>query len=163
MFYRYHIRDLKQRIYTGIPEDLRDVDSARYGRFAEEGQAEEIVTLLRETFDARESHLKDLRQISGMIEKGWIRVVSEEGRIVALLSAIPQGRRLYIEQVLNRGKREYIHCLYLYALEEAVRSGISYAYTWVKDGNEKGEGIAVRYGHEKDGTADSIFVKGKRT
>lgn len=162
VYERYHIRNLKDDIYTNIPEEFRSLTADTYGRYAEEGEAEEILTLLYNTFDPRESHIKSLEEVRQMAQSHNLKVVLEQGRIITLVAFLFQGKKLYIEQVINKGPRPYMYCLYLSVLEEAVRRGINYAYTWVNAENQKGKRLAIGFGHEKEGLKDYIFVKGDK-
>ena len=115
-----------------------------------------------DTFDPRESHIKSLEEIKAMARNHNLKVVTEQGNILTLVAFLFEGKKLYIEQVINRGPKPYMHCLYLSILEEAAREGIHYAYTWVNAENEKGKRLAMRFGHEKEGLKDYIFVKGEQ-
>lgn len=158
-FERHHIRNLKESMYSNIPEDLQGLDARQYGRYAEKADAEEIFQILEDTFDPKESHLQSLEALEGMIEDKNIRVITENGKIVTLVTFWTQGRKLYVEHLINRGKREYAHCLYLGVLEEMNAAGINYVYTWISSQNIRIRRFISRFGYEKEGVVDYIFVK----
>lgn len=131
VYHRYHILDLEKDMYSQIPEDLQGLEAKKYGRYAEERDASEIFRLLENTFDPKESHLQSLDALKSMIRNRNVRIVTENGEIVTLITYWKEGKKLYIEQKINRGRREYMHCLYLGVLEKAKAEGINYVYTWI--------------------------------
>lgn len=160
-FQRYHIPNLKKGIYSKIPEDLQGIDAKRYGRYAAETEAEEILRMLQDTFDPKESHLQDLEELKRMIRNKHVRVISENNKIVTLITFWQEGKKLYVEHAINTGRREYMHCLYLGTLEDALSEGIRYVYTWVSSINERIRRFISRFGYEKEDVVDYIYVKGE--
>lgn len=161
VFQRYHIPNLRQGIYSKIPEDLQELDAKRYGRYAAETEAEEILRMLQDTFDPKESRLQDLEELKRMIRNKNVRVISECDKIVTLITFWQEGKKLYIEHAINTGRREYMHCLYLSTLENALLEGINYVYTWISSVNERIRRFISRFGYEKEAIVDYIYVKGE--
>lgn len=160
-FQRYHIPNLKEGIYSKIPEDLQELEAKQYGRYAVESEAEEILQMLRDTFDPKESHLQGLDELAHMIRNKNVKVISENDKIVTLITFWQEGKKLYIEHAINTGRREYMHCLYLGTLENALSEGINYVYTWISSINERIRRFISRFGYEKEDVVDYIYVKGE--
>lgn len=161
VFQRYHIPDLQKGIYSKIPEDFQGLDTKRYGRYAAEAEAGEILRMLQDTFDPKESHLQDLQELKRMIQNKNVRVISENDKIVTLITFWQEGKKLYVEHAINIGRREYMHCLYLSTLENALSQGINYVYTWISSINERIRRFISRFGYEKEDVVDYIYVKGE--
>lgn len=162
LFERHHIRNLNESMYRHIPEDLSCFNAAQYGRDARLEEADQIFSLLKATFDAKESHLQSLEALKNMIRDKHIRVITENGEIVTLLTFWEEGKKLYMEHAINKGSREYMHCLYLGVLEKAAANGINYVYTWINAKNKRVRGFMSRFGYEKEDILDYIFVKGEQ-
>lgn len=162
LFERYHILDLKTGIYTKIPVFFQGQKAMQYGRYATEEDAEEVLELLQDTFDHKESHLQDMKRLKHMIKKENVRVISEDGKIVTVVTFWYEGKKEYIEHVVNTARREYAHALYLSAFEIAVSNGINYAYTWIKSTNKRMQKFGSRFGYEKEDVVDYIYVKGEQ-
>lgn len=160
-FERYHIKQLKERMYENIPPELRHLSGEQYGRWAEPEDAEAIYQILTDTFDKKESHLCSIEELKEQIRGRRVRVADEKGRISTIVTFLSRGRKLYVEHAVNFGKREKLHCVYLFCLELAISGGINYAYTWVEEKNERSHRLIHRFGYEKDGLSNDIFVKGK--
>lgn len=161
IFQRYHIPNLKTGIYSRIPADLQGLDTAEYGRYATEEDAEQILQMLQDTFDPKESHLQDLNELKRMIQNKNVRVISEQDKIVTLVTFWQEGKKLYVEHAINTGRREYMHCLYLGVLENALSDGFNYVYTWISSVNERIRRFISRFGYEKEDVEDYIYVKGE--
>ncbi len=161
LFERYHILNLKEGIYTKIPDFFQGQKAMQYGRYATEEDAEEILRLLENAFDHKESHLQDMKRLKHMINNKNVRVISEDSKIVTVVTFWYEGKKEYIEHVVNIGCREYAHALYLSAFEIAVSNGINYAYTWIKSTNRRMQRFGSRFGYEKEDIVDYIYVKGE--
>lgn len=159
VFERYSISDLAGCIYKSLPEEFQNLDPSRYGQYAEEKDAPEILRILRDTFDPKQNHLEDQNELEEMIRAKQVRIIFDSGKIAALITFRMQAKKLYMEHLVNRGGRIYSYSLYLYVLESALAKGVRYVTTWIAEDNLRSQGFAKHFGYEKEGLLDFIFVK----
>lgn len=145
---RASIYNLKEDVYKNIPDKYQDVKCWDVIQYAEKDHAEDIYNLLYNTFDPFTSHLPTFEEIRADIEKKNIVDVTEDGHVVAFIMFKIQGKKIYIEQIINQGKSLYMHALYMGILEKAMDDGINMAYTWVREGNDRAYALMRRYGYQ---------------
>ena len=156
---RASIYDLKGDVYKNIPDKYKDVKAWDIIQYAEEQHAEDIYDLLYDTFDPFTSHLPSLDEIKADIDKGNVVVVTEEGHAVAFIIFKVIGKKVYIEQIINRGESVYMHALYMGVLEKAMADGINIAYSWVKEGNARAYALMHRYSYQWEGIKNFAYRK----
>ena len=60
-------------------------------------------------------------------------------------------KKFYINQIVNKGKREIIHAILLNRLEEYIKAGGKYLYAWVEERNIASVKFHEKYGMKHDG------------
>ena len=161
IFERYCISSLGKGIYKELPKEFQNLEASHYGEYAKEEDAAEILQMLKDSFDPKQNHLEDIHVLKEMIRNRQVRIISDQGKIAALITFRMQGRKLYIEHLVNRGQRVYSYSLYLYILEAALSKGIQCVNTWIAEDNLRSQRFAKHFGYEKDGLVDFIWVKEK--
>ena len=150
---------LGQTLYDRIPARLRNVPCERYAGRAASSDTDDIYHLLYETFHPLTSHLQDREMLKAQIEDGRILLVKEKGKLTTLLTYELQGKKLYMEHMINRGDSIYMHALYFTVLQEVLHQGIDVVYTWIRKDNARALAFAGRYGLTPDGVQNYVYVK----
>lgn len=125
---------------------------------AQTSDAEEITALLWNVFRPEISHLLYENEMRELIRAGQITVHRTEGRIDALLQAEVLPKKFYINQVVNRGERRFVHAMLLSRLEQYVEAGGKYLYAWVEENNMASRRFHGKYGMEHDGMFSMIYL-----
>lgn len=156
---RASIYNLKEDVYKNIPDKYKDVNIWDIIQYAERKHAQDIYDMLYDTFDPFTSHLPTLDQIVVDIEHRNVVVVIENGHVAGFIIFKVIGRKVYIEQIINRGRSVYMHALYMGVLEKAMADGINIAYTWVKEGNERAYALMRRFNYQWEGIKNFAYRK----
>ena len=120
---------------------------------AKEQDAEEINSILWSLFYTEISHLLSNDELREKIKDGLITVHrnADDNHIDALLQAEVMPKKFYINQIVNKGKREIIHAILLNRLEEYIKAGGKYLYAWVEERNIASVKFHEKYGMKHDG------------
>ena len=153
------IYNLKEDVYKNIPDKYKDVNIWDIIQYAERKHAQDIYDMLYDTFDPFTSHLPTLDQSVVDIEHRNVVVVTEEDHVAGFIIFKVIGKKVYIEQIINRGKSVYMHALYMGVLEKAMADGINSAYTWVKEDNERACALMRRFGYRWEGIKNFAYRK----
>lgn len=128
------------------------------GEFATPADAEELYELLYKIFDYRVSRLPSMEQLIEMIEKKWVLLYREHGKITAFLMYQIEGRKYYGYQIYNKGTADITYNLERKATKYAQSAyQVKSSYGWVEIDN-LGANDRCESG-SFDGTYDYIFVK----
>lgn len=128
------------------------------GEFATVEDAEELYELLYKIFDVRVSRLPSMQQLIEMIEKKWVLLYREQGRVIAFLMYQIEGRKYYGYQIYNEGTADITYNLERKATQYAKSAyQVKSSYGWVEIDNF-GANDRCESGNF-DGTYDYIFVK----
>lgn len=129
------------------------------GRQANVQEAERISRLLFSTFDTRTSHIPPVEEICRQIEEGTVWVREEDGELTSLLMYRIEGKKYYINQVINRAKPQVIHGIVMYTMYNAIQEhGISYSYAWIDEKNLRSLRFHARYDMVPDGLFDFSYI-----
>lgn len=158
-YVRATVHDLKNEMYANIPEKFSDVEPAEWFRQATPEDAEQIYEILYDTFSPFTSHLQSMDELMAEIEDGKVVAAPKEGPVEGFITYLYQGKKLYIEQTVNRGQSVYMHSMYISVLQKAVEDGINVAYTWVNVDNPQSNGLIRRYGYKHDNVRNFAFLK----
>lgn len=158
-YVRASVTDLKNNIYANIPDKFKDVDCSQWFRQGAPEDAPAIYEILYDTFSPFTSHLQSMEELMQEIENGTVVVAPKEGPIEGFITYLYQGKKLYIEQTVNRGESIYMHSMYLSVLEKAIEDGINLAYTWVREDNPQSNGLIRRYGYKHEKVKNFAFLK----
>lgn len=157
------VRYTNPNIYEEKPKTKKDLILEQFydesiGEFATEEDAEELYELLYEVFDYRVSRLPSMQQLIEMIEKKWVLLYREKGRILSFLIYQIEGRKYYGYQIYNEGTADITYNLECKAIQYAKATWqIKSVYAWAEIGNKIAND---RIGTDLfDGTYDYIFVK----
>lgn len=156
---RASIYNLKEDVYKNIPDKYKEIDIWDIIQYAERKHAQDIYDLLYDTFDPFTSHLPSLDQILEDIDRRNVVVVTEDDHVRGFIIFKVIGKKVYIEQIINRGKSVYMHALYMGVLEKAMADGINIAYSWVKEGNERAYALMRRYSYQWEGIKNFAYRK----
>lgn len=156
---RASIYNLREDVYKNIPDKYKGIDIWDIIQYAERKHAQDIYDLLYDTFDPFTSHLPSLDQILEDIDHRNVVVVIENGHVAGFIIFKVIGRKVYIEQIINRGRSVYMHALYMGVLEKAMADGINIAYTWVKEGNERAYALMRRFNYQWEGIKNFAYRK----
>ncbi len=156
-FERYHISNLKSCIHLDSIAEFRKATA--YVESATEADSKELLQILYDTFDPKQSHLETLDELKDMIQNQQVKVIRDGQKIAALLTFRMQRQKLYMEHLINTGIREYAYGLYLSVLEDALSKGIHYVDTWIAEDNLRSQRFSRHFGYKKEGLLDLIFVK----
>lgn len=147
---------------------LRDFPVAGYrddsvGRLADVSEAGEVNRVLWSVFDTRISHLVNDTEFEGFIRNGEVSIHrGEDGAIDAVLQAVQQPCRFYINQVYNGTDKRVIHAMLQERLWEYVDAGGKYLYAWVEESNAASVKFHQKYGMGHDGMWDLVYVGRER-
>lgn len=129
------------------------------GEFPKEEAVDELNDLLRNTFDARISHLPDKKELTASVRNREITIHrSEDGAIDAMLQVVLLPKRFYINQIINLGDKSIIHAMLLNRLREFCAGGGRYAFAWVEKNNAASIKFHGKYGFSHDGTSAHVYV-----
>ncbi len=158
-------------VYVGLNEveseredELKEVDadlhSSKYGEPAKVEDAEIIDSQLREHFDKYEAHFYSLETLKAYIEKGWVWIARENGKIIAANMFEIQGKKCYGAYLYNNGDVEVLTSLIYNSNCAIAKLGVSYFYCWMNLGNKRSIRYNTNNGYRADGLYDLIYVKG---
>ena len=137
---------------------------AGYGELAMEEDAEEIDRMLREKFDARDSHFYDMETLREHIHKGWVFVARENDKIIAANLIEIQGRKCYWAYSFNDGPVEVFTSLITFSIESMARLGYKHNYCWMDLKNKRAIRFNILYnGYKFDDMYDRIYIKSSKS
>lgn len=139
-------------------------DSSVHGERAAVADAEEIDAQLREEFDPYEAHFWPLEKLRENIQKGWVWIVKQNGKIIAANLLEIQGRKAYGAFSYNRGNTDALAALYVASDAYLAGVGTSHMYCWMRLNNKRMIQYNVKFcGFVPDGLYDMIYLKGDAT
>ena len=159
VYLRATIFNMKEDIYKNLPEKYRDVNCQDYREVATQDNLEDIYDLLYSTFKPLTSHLQDREELKQQISENRFIISRTEGKVTGLLSYEYQGRKLYMEHMINKGPSINMHAMYMPVLEKAIEDGINTAYTWMRVDNERAHAFARHYGYVLEDVRNYVFQK----
>lgn len=125
---------------------------------ATDADTKEINDILWTTFHTEISHLLYDDELTKKIMEGQISVHRNiYGQIDALLQAEVLPKKFYINQIVNKTKKNVIHAILIKRLENYVKSGGKYIYAWVEDKNIASVKFHEKYGMKCDGMYSLIY------
>lgn len=128
------------------------------GKYPDESEAPEINRVLWNVFDTRVSHLCTDEEIAAAICRREITVhKNEKGHVEALLQAVVNPKKFYINQVYNGSEKRIIHAILLNRLKEYCEAGGKYAYAWVAEDNIASIKFHQKYGFTPDGMWNMVY------
>ena len=151
-----------------LAEELGDVGSPTIikcadltlGRPARVQEAQQISDLLFSTFDTRTSHIPMVEEICRQVGEGTVWVEQQGGKLVSLLMYRIEGKKYYINQVINRAQPQLIHSIVMRTMRNAIEEyGVNYCYAWVDEKNLRSLRFHARYGMEPDGLMDFSYIR----
>ena len=151
--------NLKETYNLHIPNRFKDVNCEKLFKFATEKDMIQIYKLLYSTFKPLTSHLQNMKELQDDIINQRVAVVENNQKIETLLTFKYQGKKLYMEHMINTGRSEYMHALYFYILNKAVNEDIKVVYTWVREDNFRALTFVDRYGLVPDGIKNYVFLR----
>lgn len=152
-------KDLVVTYDKNIPDRFQNIKYEEYARLATLEDVDQIYCLLYETFNPLTSHLQNIEELRNDILRKGVRISVNRGMVEALLTYKFQGKKLYMEHMVNRGESILMHSLYFPVLKYAVEHNVNYAYTWMRDDNGRALAFAKRYGIIPDGIRNYVFIK----
>lgn len=159
VYLRETIHNIKEDIYKNIPDKYKNIKCWDYIRYAKPEDAKEIYDLLYHFFRPITSHLQNMDELMEEIKKNQVVVALEDDHVVGLIIYKYQGKKIYIEHIINTGPSVFMHALYMALLEKALADGINVAYTWTRDDNSRALALTKRYGYEIDKIKNFVFEK----
>ena len=150
---------LKDTYSNNIPDRFKGIDLDSYITEPTEEQIDEIRALLYSKFRPLTSHIQTKEELAQQNREKCVLVSVRDGEIVTLLTHFRQGKKLYMEHMINVGESERMHALYFKVLQDAVDDGINYAYTWMRTDNTRAHAFAGRYGLVDDKMRNFVFEK----
>lgn len=152
-----------KKVYDTLHEDetiSQNIFASSYGERAEVTDAEEIDRHLREEFDSYEAHFYSLEQLRENIQKGWVWVAKQDGKIIAADIFEIQGCKAYGAYLYNRGEVNVLCSLIAKADAYIATLGVTYGYCWMRLNNKRIIRYNMQYnGYVPDGLYDMIYVK----
>lgn len=142
-----------------IPKKFKDIDYKKYVQRATLEYLDQIYDLLYETFNPLTSHLQSREELKRDILEGNVNISTENGIVQTVHTYEFIGKKLNLEHLVNKGASVLVHSLYYYTLRRAADMGINYAYTWMRDDNERIWAFTKRYGIIADGVKNFVYVK----
>ncbi len=131
---------------------------ASIGYFPDETEAAEINRVLWQVFDTRISHLCTEEETADAIRKREITIRRDEnGTIKAVLQAVVNPKKFYINQVYNGTEKRIIHAMLLNRLKSYIDAGGKYAYAWVAEDNNASIKFHKKYGFLPDGMWNMVY------
>lgn len=129
-----------------------------FGEFATKDDAGELYDLLYKIFDYRVSRLPSKEELLEQIEKNWVLLYREDGKIVSFLMYQMEGKKYYGYQIYNEGTADITYNLSKRALSYAIEHyGAKSMYSWTNKDNRAANKLAGD--NSIDGTYNYIFVK----
>lgn len=114
---------------------------------------------LHEIFDSRVSHLLSDDGLKKALENGEITIHQDSAGIVdAILQAVVQPKRFYINQIYNKSEKKVIHAMLQKRLRDYVNQGGKYAYAWVEKNNIASVKFHEKYGMKFDGLWNMVYL-----
>lgn len=127
--------------------------------YALEGDVAEITSFLDKNFDTRISHLSDINTLKNAIANRECYLVREKNKIVSYVQIKKTTKSLYINQIINEGKKDRFHSLVSKIINSYTCDGGKYVYAWVDENNIASLKFFSKYGLEEDGLYTSIYLR----
>lgn len=132
--------------------------NASIGYYPDETEAEEINRILWQVFDTRISHLCTDEEIVDALRKREITIHRDENRTIeAVLQAVVNPKKFYINQIYNGTEKRIIHAMLLNRLKAYIDAGGKYAYAWVAEDNNVSIKFHKKYGFLPDGMWNMVY------
>lgn len=137
-------------------------------RLAEEKDVEAVYQKLYEIFDAKESHLPDRDELLDLIQKKWVILYQQSGKLLGIYIIMINEGQVYGYQIWNgTGPEgyfslvEYSNQLYSEWMKRAVDKPKQEkpGYCWVDSANRKAVRIIKLWGSKFDGLYDFVYEK----
>lgn len=151
---RVSVRDITS--YIDVKKYLYVKNMCEY---AIESDTAEILSLLEKNFDTRISHLSDFDTLKKDIANGECYIVREKNKIVSYVQIKKTAKSLYINQIINEGKKDRFHSLVSEIFSLYNCDGGKYVYAWVEENNIASLKFFSKYGLEEDGLYTSTYIK----
>lgn len=139
-------------------EEINTYYDSTVGQFPKEEEASEINRVLWDIFDTRISHLCTDAEITAAIRGRELTIHKDEmGKIDAVLQAVVNPKKFYINQVYNGAEKRIIHAMFLNRLKEYCDAGGKYAYAWVAEDNIASIKFHSKYSFTPDGMWNMVY------
>lgn len=138
--------------------EISSYHDERVGLYPKESEAGEINQLLWRVFDPRVSHLLTDEEIVAAIQRREITIHRDEhAQIKAILQAVVNPKKFYINQIYNGTEKKIIHAMLLNRLKSYTDAGGKYAYAWVAEDNAASMRFHKKYGFTHDGMWNLVY------
>jgi hypothetical protein len=130
--------------------------------YAELGQAQEILELLKETFNPYTDYLPTAALLEQLIEDKQIIINEEDGRCKGLFIYRREGIKYNFNYMVNKSINPVS---FMYSMQNFYahlkNAGLQHGYLWVDSHNVKVIRLHEKFGWKFDGLQDAFYIKGE--
>lgn len=137
----------------------REVVSEELYYLASSEDLEKILKLIYRHFDVVSSHYPSSADVMRLIEQGLVWIVKEKGKITSLALCALEGKKFYLNYLLNLSEKVRGRNLLARAMCEVIDRGCKYGYMWVSKDNTRAIHVYESLLYNPDGVKNTIFVK----
>lgn len=137
----------------------REVVSEEPYYLASSKDLEKILKLIYRHFDVVSSHYPSSADVMRLIEQELVWIVKERGEITSLALCALEGKKFYLNYLLNLSEKVSGRNLLARAMCEVIDRGCKYGYMWVSKDNTRAIHVYESLLYNPDGVKNTIFVK----